>query len=43
MVIMGEDGNTSSLLNLLENIEKSEFEINLQGQIYKVKNANLSK
>ena len=30
-------------LNLLENIEKSEFEINLQGQIYKVKNANLSK
>ena len=30
-------------LNLLENVEKNEFELNLQGQIYKVKNANLSK
>lgn len=30
-------------LNLLENIEKKEFELNLQGQIYKVKNAILSK
>ena len=30
-------------LNLLENIEKSKFEINLDNKIYKVKNANLSK
>lgn len=36
-------GAENLFLNLLENIEKSEFEINLQGQIYKVKNANLSK
>ena len=30
-------------LNLLQNIEKDKFELNLQGQIYKVLNANLSK
>ena len=36
-------GAENLFLNLLQNIEKDEFELNLQGQIYKVLNANLSK
>ena len=33
----------SLFLNLLENVEKDEFQLNIDGEIYKVINANLSK